>query len=282
MTGALGDRADTFTGMPPRVERVLLALEAFNQGSAIMESLRTRDESNGQVGKVSKGLGLFSLGLGLAEMAAPRMLAKAIGVEPDMRTRLTMRLFGAREIASGLGILAKPAQPIPMWSRVVGDVIDLGFLAWAFKSKRTNTERLVGAMVAVLGVTVIDAVTSAKLQKEQPPEEPHKKVLAVTINRPLQEVSQRWREVAGDIAQKGNVTFSVAPGGRGTEVRVEITLPSRIKTAVGRIMHNDVEQLADGDLRKVKQLIELGEIIHSDASIHRGMHAARPSAKKGA
>jgi uncharacterized membrane protein len=247
-----------------------------------MESLRTRDPSNGQVGTVSKGLGLFSLGLGLAEMAAPRVLAKAIGVEPDVRTQLTMRLFGAREIAHGIGILAKPQQPLPVWSRVVGDAIDLAFLAWAFKSKRTHTERLVGAMVAVLGVTVLDAVVGAKLQKDQPPQLPKKKILAVTINRPLQEVSQRWREVAGDLSEKGNVTFSVAPGGRGTEVRVEISVPSRVKRAVGRLMHNDVEQVADGDLRKVKQLIELGEIIHSDASIHRGLHAARPSEKKGA
>lgn len=247
-----------------------------------MDSHRIPEEANGQAKTISKGLGLYSLGMGLAELAAPSMLAKAIGIAPDFRTRLTMRLFGARELAHGIGILAKPTQPIPMWSRVVGDVIDLAFLAWAFRSKRTNTERLVGAMVAVLGVTVLDAVTSAKLQKEQPEQEPRKKVLAVTINRPLQEVSHRWREVAGDIAEKGNVTFSVAPGGRGTEVRVEITLPSRIKTAVGRIMHSDVEQLADGDLHKVKQLIELGEIIHSDASIHRGLHAARPSARKGA
>lgn len=247
-----------------------------------METHRNREDADGQLGTVSKGLGLYSLGMGLAELAAPSMLAKAIGIAPDFSTRLAMRLFGARELAHGIGILAKPKKPIPMWSRVVGDAVDLAFLAWAFKSKRTHTERLVGAMVAVLGVTVLDAVTGAKLQKAQPPQAETKKVLAVTINRPLQEVSQRWREVAGDIAEKGNVTFSVAPGGRGTEVRVEITLVSRVKKAVGRLLHNDAEQVADGDLRKVKQLIELGEIIHSDASIHRGMHAAQPAAKKGA
>lgn len=245
-----------------------------------MESHRTREDADAQLGTVSKGLGLYSLGMGLAELAAPTMLAKAIGIEPDFSTRLTMRLFGARELAHGIGILAKPKQAIPMWSRVVGDAIDLTFLAWAFKSKRTHTQRLVGAMVAVLGVTVLDAVVGAKLQKEQPPQRAKKKVLAVTINRPLQEVSQRWREVAGDLLEKGNVTFSVAPGGRGTEVRIEITMATRVKKAVGRLTHTDAEQVADGDLRKVKQLIELGEIIHSDASIHRGMHAAQPAATK--
>lgn len=245
-----------------------------------MESHRTREAAGGQLGTVSKSLGLYSLGMGLAELAAPSMLAKAIGIVPDFSTRLTMRLFGARELAHGIGILVKPKQPIPVWSRVVGDAIDLAFLAWAFKSKRTHTERLVGAMVAVLGVTVLDAVTGAKLQKEQPPQKDKKKVLAVTINRPLQEVSQRWREVAGDLSDQGNVTFSVAPGGRGTEVRVEITSASRVKKAVGRFLHTDPEQVVGGDLRKVKQLIELGEIIHSDASIHRGMHAAQPAATK--
>jgi uncharacterized membrane protein len=247
-----------------------------------MDVQRTREGTDGRVGTISKGLGLFSLGLGLAELAAPRALAKVIGIEPDMRTRLAMRLFGAREIASGLGILAKPKQPLPMWSRVVGDAIDLAFLAWAFKTKRTHTERLVGAFVAVLGVTALDAFASAKVQSASMPQRPAKKILAVTINRPLHEVSQRWQEVAGDIAEKGNVSFKHAPGGRGTEVRVEITVPSRLQRVVGRVLHTDVEQLADGDLRKVKQLIELGEIIHSDASIHRGLHAARPSAGKGA
>jgi uncharacterized membrane protein len=247
-----------------------------------MESQRTREGADGQAGTISKGLGLFSLGLGLAEMAAPRVLARAIGIQPDRRTRLAMRVFGAREIASGLGILAKPNQPIPVWSRVVGDAIDLAFLAWAFRTKRTHTQRIIGAVIAVLGVTAFDAFAGAKLSRGVSPHKPTTKVLAVTINRPLHEVSQRWREVAGDIAEKGNVSFKMAPGGRGTEARVEITLPSRVKRAIGRVLHNDVEQLADGDLRKVKQLIELGEIIHSDASIHRGLHAARPSARKGA
>lgn len=234
------------------------------------------------VGTISKGLGLFSLGLGLAEMAAPRFLAKAIGIEADAPTRMTMRMFGAREIAAGIGILAKPKQPLPMWSRVVGDAIDLGFMAWALKAKRTRTERLVGAMVAVAGVAALDAVVSARLQKDAPPAAPRIRIVSVTINKPLKEVSQRWREVCGDIEELKHVTFSTAPGGRGTEVRVEMPKPSRLRAMYNRIVHTDEEQLADGDLRKVKQLIELGEIVHSDASIHRGMHAARPSARKGA
>ena len=36
------------------------------------------------------------------------------------------------------------------------------------------------------------------------------------------------------------------------------------------------EESVKNDLRRLKQLLETGEIVHSDASIHRGMHPARP------
>jgi hypothetical protein len=32
----------------------------------------------------------------------------------------------------------------------------------------------------------------------------------------------------------------------------------------------------DSDLRRLKQVLETGEVVHSDASIHRGLHPARP------
>jgi hypothetical protein len=36
----------------------------------------------------------------------------------------------------------------------------------------------------------------------------------------------------------------------------------------------------EGDLRRFKQVLETGEVVHSDASIHRGPHAAQPSAER--
>jgi uncharacterized membrane protein len=84
----------------------------------------------------------------------------------------------------------------------------------------------------------------------------------------------------GDIASRGAVQFADAPGGRGTEVRVEIeyepkgALRTSFATLFGRV---PAEQIAN-DLRRFKQLLEVGEVVHSDASVHRGMHPARPSA----
>ena len=43
-----------------------------------------------------------------------------------------------------------------------------------------------------------------------------------------------------------------------------------------RLLNIAPGQQAKADLRRLKQLLENGEIVHSDASIHRLMHAAQP------
>lgn len=67
---------------------------------------------------LSRGLGLFGLGLGLVELAAPRAVARAIGVDPEGRTALALRTLGLREVVSGLAILLSPRRPLPLWARV--------------------------------------------------------------------------------------------------------------------------------------------------------------------
>lgn len=107
--------------------------------------------------QLARNLAVFSLGLGLAEVLAPRKVAQLIGISEDHEN--TLRLFGLREIASGLGIMqGKPAYFL--WSRVVGDLMDLAFLRSAMKSRRTNERRVQGAMAAVVGVTVLDIMAS--------------------------------------------------------------------------------------------------------------------------
>jgi len=65
------------------------------------------------------------------------------------------------------------------------------------------------------------------------------------------------------------VTFAAAPGGRGTEVVVEIqTAPLAKMFARAEIT---------GDMRRFKQIVETGEVVVADASSVRGMHAAQPS-----
>src|SRR3954470_8442295 len=59
--------------------------------------------------RLARGLGWFSIGLGLAEVLAPGGLAKMIGV-PERRA--VFRALGFREIASGVAILTQ-TQPAP-------------------------------------------------------------------------------------------------------------------------------------------------------------------------
>jgi uncharacterized membrane protein len=80
-----------------------------------------------------------------------------------------------------------------------------------------------------------------------------------------------WRSLPGaSVANAGQITFIAAPGNRGTEVLLEMQVAAPLgKTLAG--------SEAKGDLRRFKQVLETGEIVHSDASIHRGPHPAQPS-----
>jgi hypothetical protein len=44
-----------------------------------------------------------------------------------------------------------------------------------------------------------------------------------------------------------------------------------------KLFGREPSQQISADLRRLKQVLETGEVLHSDASIHRGMHPARPA-----
>jgi uncharacterized membrane protein len=79
-----------------------------------------------------------------------------------------------------------------------------------------------------------------------------------------------WRAGDGAKPSMGAVHFDTAPGGRGTEVRLEMEYPDsptgRIGTAVARLAGEAPHQQARDDLRRFKQLIEIGEIVLSEGS----------------
>jgi hypothetical protein len=118
-----------------------------------------------QVGRdgISRKLGWFSIGLGLTELAIPRALSRAIGVTTGGHTTTTVRAMGAREIAQGIALLLRPHRAGPLWTRVVGDVIDLALLAYAVRAKRSSGARLGLAIASVLGVALIDVLASRRV-----------------------------------------------------------------------------------------------------------------------
>lgn len=113
--------------------------------------------------KLSFGLGLFSLALGAAELFATRRIARTLDADDSQGL---IRGFGAREVAAGVGILAAPASPLPVWSRVAGDVLDLGALGLA--ARRAPGNRAIwGSLAFVVGATVLDAVTAIGLGRQR-------------------------------------------------------------------------------------------------------------------
>ncbi|MBX9622475.1 MAG: hypothetical protein K2X82_01540 [Gemmataceae bacterium] len=107
---------------------------------------------------VAKFLGWFSIGLGAAEVLAPRLLGRLIGVGHPA----VMPLFGLREIAAGVGILAS-GNPAPwLAARVGGDALDIAalFRAW-IDADEADRLRIVSAGIAVAGVTAIDIACAA-------------------------------------------------------------------------------------------------------------------------
>jgi uncharacterized membrane protein len=87
-----------------------------------------------------------------------------------------------------------------------------------------------------------------------------------------------WRSVkGGDVDSEGVVRFVPAPGGRGTEVRLEMSYSApggRAGRMIARLFGADAEQQVDEDLRRFKQVMETGEVVRSEGS-PEGIHAGR-------
>ena len=292
--------------------------------------------------RLANALGWFSIGLGLAQLAAPRGMARLVGASDDAGSRTVMRALGLREITTGVGILTRPRPAGWVWTRVAGDVMDLALLGSLLKPDNTQRNRTAAATAAVLGVTALDVLCGQQLSRgpgsaavSAPKERAIRVTKAITINRSPEEVYQfwhdfqnlprfmehlesvhvidekrshwvakapagtkvewdaetiddrpneliAWRSLPGaDVDNSGSVRFRPAPGGRGTEVRVEMQYEPPggvIGSTIAKLFGEEPGQQVQEDLRRFKQVMETGEIVHSEASIHRGPHPAQPPA----
>jgi hypothetical protein len=124
--------------------------------SDLVESIPARREVS--LRDVAAGIAAFSIGLGLAQLLAPRQLARLIGVGEHTAG---MRALGLREIASGIGVLAAPRQGL--WARVAGDAMDLALLASALGGRGNRRGRVLAAAAAVVTVGVLDYLCAREL-----------------------------------------------------------------------------------------------------------------------
>ncbi|HEX6500595.1 MAG TPA: SRPBCC family protein, partial [Micromonosporaceae bacterium] len=107
----------------------------------------------------------------------------------------------------------------------------------------------------------------------------------VVEDRPGELVS--WRSAGGAAVRGGGlVRFADAPGGRGTEVRVELRYDppgGTVGAAFAWLFGEHPEQQLRDDLRRFKQVMETGEVVRSDgapggkrARAEFPQHPARP------
>jgi uncharacterized membrane protein len=104
----------------------------------------------------------------------------------------------------------------------------------------------------------------------------------IVLDRPGECIA--WRSIEGttSVPNRGVVRFNEAPGARGTEVQVELKYEppgGAVGATFAKLFGEEPGQQIDGDLRRLKQVLETGEVLHSDASIHQGLHAAQPAAE---
>jgi uncharacterized membrane protein len=293
----------------------------------------------------ARGLGWFSVGLGLAQIGAPRTIARLIGVDDSEKTRNAMFAIGLREITSGIGILSRPRPAGWVWSRVGGDLMDLALLGKAVNSDENDKGRVAATTAAVLGVTVLDFLTSKALsQKSNGRENGQAEGIvgsnkgirvksAITVARPVSEVYGFWRNFenlprfmshlesvqvvddkrshwtalgpagirlewdaqtvedrpneliswrslpGGQVETSGYVRFRPAPGNRGTEIVVEMRYdpPGGVLGAsIAKLFGESGQEVVTRDLQAFKNVLEVGEVVHSDSSIYTRPHPARP------
>ncbi|MBX3155353.1 MAG: hypothetical protein KF773_05105 [Deltaproteobacteria bacterium] len=72
-----------------------------------------------------------------------------------------------------------------------------------------------------------------------------------------------------------HVALVQAPGRDATELHARLVLGRARLLPTGAAKLFEKDKLKD-DLRRLKQILETGEVLHSDASIHRGRHPAMP------
>jgi hypothetical protein len=197
--------------------------------------------------KLARGLGWFSVGLGMTELVSPKLIAKISGVS-GRNTKL-IRLYGLRELAAGIGILKGKRPAGALWSRVAGDALDLASLGVALTSPNSKRGRVAFATANVLAITVLDIVCAKQLSNG--------KEIAETVRKPVideqgtsqAEASQILREMRDEIFESNDEKLALALG----------SSPEHIQRMIAG------NELIDGDLlMKARALRE--ERSHQDES----------------
>ncbi|MGE5651367.1 MAG: SRPBCC family protein [Bacillota bacterium] len=172
----------------PPYENRQFSSHAYYEQQHADGALRTR--------QVAQALGWLSIGVGVAQLLAPRTVARAIGAPQSSGM---LRAFGVRELASGIGILSQRRRQTWLWARVAGDAMDLALLGTAARSATSQRRRLALTAAAVTGVAALDVLAGMKYRQQQAAEHRAQSSMlhvekSITINRSAEECYRFWHD----------------------------------------------------------------------------------------
>lgn len=112
---------------------------------------------------LARGLGWFSIALGVTELFAARGVARTFGLEGS---KTLIRLFGAREIAAGIMTLSTEKRA-GLVNRVLGDAMDIMTLLTALDAPPRQRGNVKLGLLAVAGVTALDVLGAFALSAQR-------------------------------------------------------------------------------------------------------------------
>ncbi len=234
--------------------------------------------------------GWLSIGLGAASLLGSASGARMIGARPTRANRLAFAALGVSSVAYGLSILRRGSRQRrqlnggePAAQHTQGNVSVNATTTirrsreevYSFWRDFSNIPRF---MRHIAHVTETNGHTTWEAQASFGPSVSWD--AQIIADRPGEEIL--WRSTEQSLlSNHGAVYFRNAPGGRGTEIHVHIGFEpplGAVGEGLAKLFRALPREQLNADLRRLKQLLELGEIVQSDASIHRGTHPAQPSA----
>lgn len=150
--------------------------------------------------RTGSALGWLSIALGVTALLAPRAVSRAAGMSEQ---NLLLRAVGARELVSGIGLLTQRSRTPWLWSRVLGDAMDVALIGSSALGPRVDgrRSRAWGALAVVGAISAVDLAASLRhsrrLRHEGPPISGAPKAFfeqSIAVNKSPRECYAFWRD----------------------------------------------------------------------------------------
>jgi len=142
--------------------------------------------------QLARNLGWLSIGVGVAQLLAPRVVSRLSGV--PVPATLVM-LCGAREILCGIGLLTQDQQAPWVRARLAGDALDLAGLGAGLIIPGVNRRRIGVTAAAVAGIAAADFYCHRELHAHGRRPPPRHVAATIDIERAPGEIYRFWRDL---------------------------------------------------------------------------------------